>query len=109
MTENVKIRSSISKSWSYEFWKERQHTHLFSGLRPAYKITKDKPGSDLAAETAAALASASFLLEVTDPDYAEILLEHAEKLYKFAVNYPGIRFLRIWKTCVELVEKTLLQ
>ena len=31
--------------------------------RPAYKITKDKPGSDLAAETAAAFASAAFLLQ----------------------------------------------
>ena len=73
----------------------RQITHIFSGPRPAYKITKKKPGSDLAAETAAALASAAFLLEVTDPDYAELLLEHAEKLYKFAVNYPGTKLFGI--------------
>lgn len=31
--------------------------------RPAYKISKQKPGSDLAAETAAAFASAAFLLQ----------------------------------------------
>ena len=29
--------------------------------RPAYKLTKDDPGSDLAAETAAALAAAAIL------------------------------------------------
>ena len=31
--------------------------------RPAYKITKERPGSDLAAETASALAAAAILLE----------------------------------------------
>ena len=31
--------------------------------RPAYKITRERPGSDLAAETASALAAASILLE----------------------------------------------
>ena len=31
--------------------------------RPAYKITKTSPGSDLAAETASALAAASILLD----------------------------------------------
>ena len=31
--------------------------------RPAYRITKDSPGSDLAAETSSALAAASILLD----------------------------------------------
>jgi hypothetical protein len=57
--------------------------------RPAYKITADCPGSDLAAETAAALAAASIAFRPTDPDYAEQMLNHARQLYTFADTYRG--------------------
>ncbi|XP_076049348.1 endoglucanase A-like [Oratosquilla oratoria] len=57
--------------------------------RPAYKITKDKPGSDLAGETAAALAAASILFRDSDPTYADDCLQHAKKLYEFADTYRG--------------------
>ncbi len=57
--------------------------------RPAYKITAKAPGSDLAGEAAAALASASILFLKEDPDYARTLLRHARELYDFAVNSPG--------------------
>ena len=56
--------------------------------RPAYKVTRDKPGSDLVAETAAALASAAFLLE-RDIKYSDELVKHSKELYKFAKEYPG--------------------
>lgn len=57
--------------------------------RPAYKIDASKPGSDLAAETAAALASASIVFKDSDPAYSSELLQHAEQLYAFADQYRG--------------------
>ena len=57
--------------------------------RPAFKITTSKPGSELAAETAAALAAASIAFKQTDPSYASTLLQHAKELYEFADTYRG--------------------
>ena len=39
--------------------------------RPSYQIDAQNPGSDLAGETAASLASASIIFRATDPAYAE--------------------------------------
>jgi hypothetical protein len=44
-------------------------------------------GSDLAGETAAALAAASIVFKDTDPNYANTLLTHAKQLFAFANNY----------------------
>lgn len=57
--------------------------------RPAYKIDAQNPGSDLAAETAAALASASIVFKDVDPAYSTKLLTHAKQLYDFADKYRG--------------------
>jgi len=58
--------------------------------RPAMAITADKPGSDLAAGTSAALAAASMLFrQQGDMAYAERLLQHARSLYAFADTYRG--------------------
>ncbi|MBE9065229.1 glycoside hydrolase family 9 protein [Leptolyngbya cf. ectocarpi LEGE 11479] len=57
--------------------------------RPAYKIDPANPGSDLAAETAAALAAASIAFRATDPVYADRLLVNAKQLYAFADAYRG--------------------
>ncbi|MGD1952962.1 MAG: glycoside hydrolase family 9 protein [Leptolyngbyaceae cyanobacterium] len=57
--------------------------------RPAYSIDPDNPGSDLAAETAAALAAASILFRSTDAAYADELLDNARQLYAFADSYRG--------------------
>lgn len=57
--------------------------------RPAFKIDAANPGSDLAAETAAALASGAMLFQSTDPAYAAALLDHAHALYAFADAYRG--------------------
>ncbi|MEO1507113.1 MAG: glycoside hydrolase family 9 protein [Cyanobacteria bacterium J06633_23] len=57
--------------------------------RPAYKIDPQNPGSDLAAETAAALASASIVFRDVDPAYADELLVNARQLYTFADTYRG--------------------
>lgn len=57
--------------------------------RPAYKITKNKPGSDLAGETAAALAATAILFHDADSTYSQNCLQHARQLYNFANKYRG--------------------
>ncbi len=57
--------------------------------RPAFKIDPGHPGSDLAAETAAALAAISMHFAASDPPYAALLLDHATALYHFADAYRG--------------------
>ncbi|GAA4965697.1 glycoside hydrolase family 9 protein [Actinoplanes utahensis] len=52
--------------------------------RPAYKIDATCGGSELAAETAAAMAASSLVFRPTDPAYADELVGHAEQLYSFA-------------------------
>src|SRR6266511_2582061 len=52
--------------------------------RPAYRIDASCGGSDLAGETAAALAASSMVFRPTDPTYANTLLSHARQLYTFA-------------------------
>ena len=58
--------------------------------RPSYKITTSAPGSELAGETAAALAAASLVFRASDPTYADLLLGHARELYSFADQYRGL-------------------
>jgi endoglucanase len=57
--------------------------------RPAYRVDASCPGSDVAAETAAAMASSSLLFAEDDPAYAATLVRHAEELYSFADTYRG--------------------
>jgi endoglucanase len=57
--------------------------------RPAWKLTQQKPGSEVLAETAAALAAASIVFRSADPFYQSTLLTHARQLYEFADQYRG--------------------
>ncbi|KAB1202594.1 Endoglucanase 11 [Morella rubra] len=57
--------------------------------RQAYKIDKDNPGSDLAGETAAAMAAASMVFKQTNPHYSHLLLHHAQQLFEFGDEYRG--------------------
>jgi len=57
--------------------------------RRSFKITAEKPGSDLAGETAAALAAASIIFKSTDAKYSATCLEHARQLYDFAEKHQG--------------------
>ncbi|XP_010544547.1 PREDICTED: endoglucanase 14-like [Tarenaya hassleriana] len=58
--------------------------------RPSFRIDAQHPGSDLAAETAAAMAAASIAFSPDNPKYAEELLRHAKELFDFAKNHPGL-------------------
>jgi len=56
--------------------------------RPAYKIDANCPGSDLAGESAAAMAAASMVFS-DDATYRNTLLTHAKQLYTFADQRRG--------------------
>merc|ERR1719315_471123 len=58
--------------------------------RPSYSISTSKPGSDLAGETAAALAAGSvYFNRRGDLEYAALCLEHARTLFNFADKHRG--------------------
>ncbi|KAF6993545.1 hypothetical protein CFC21_010422 [Triticum aestivum] len=60
--------------------------------RRSYMVNATHTGSDVAAETAAALAAASvaFTGPRGDPRYASTLLKHAKQLFQFARNHRGL-------------------
>ncbi|XP_038877607.1 endoglucanase 11-like [Benincasa hispida] len=57
--------------------------------RQAYKIDGKKPGSDLAGETAAAMAAASIVFRKTNSHYSHLLLHHAQQLFEFGDKFRG--------------------
>ncbi|RDX91993.1 Endoglucanase 12, partial [Mucuna pruriens] len=58
--------------------------------RGSFKIDDNHPGSDLAAETAAAFAAASIAFQSVDPKYASNMQLHATQLFDFANNHQGL-------------------
>ena len=75
--------------------------------RPAFSISEAGPGSELAGETAAALAATSvWFRQLGEEEYADTCLQHARTLLDFADqfntcfrkvhgHYPGRRLLRV--------------
>ncbi|XP_002510516.2 endoglucanase 10 [Ricinus communis] len=57
--------------------------------RPLIQVNETSPGSDVAAETAAALASSSLVFKKSDPAYSSTLLKHARQLFSFADRHRG--------------------
>ena len=56
---------------------------------PSYKVTSSAPGTEVSAETAAALAAASILFKNVDSTYSSKLLEHSKEIYDFADKNRG--------------------
>ncbi|KAL8456636.1 hypothetical protein ACS0TY_034753 [Phlomoides rotata] len=57
--------------------------------RRAYRVDEKNPRTEVAAETAAAMAAASIVFRKTKPQYSELLLEHAHQLFEFGDKYRG--------------------
>ncbi|KAL7207504.1 hypothetical protein ACSBR1_029454 [Camellia fascicularis] len=57
--------------------------------RPLTQVNTSSPGTDVAAETAAAMASASLVFKSIDSTYSSSLLRHAQQLFSFADKYRG--------------------
>ncbi|PIA50106.1 hypothetical protein AQUCO_01300682v1 [Aquilegia coerulea] len=57
--------------------------------RTAFFVTDKNPGSEVAAEIAAALASSSIIFRKSNPAYYRILLQRAIQVFNFADKYRG--------------------
>ena len=57
--------------------------------RPLTQVNVSYPGTEVAAETAAAMASASLVFKKINSTYSKILLKHAQQLFHFADTYRG--------------------
>ncbi|MQL76980.1 hypothetical protein Taro_009372 [Colocasia esculenta] len=57
--------------------------------RTVYKVDRAHPGSDVAGESAAALAAASIVFRSRDPAYSRRLLDRAVEVFEFADKYRG--------------------
>lgn len=57
--------------------------------RPLTQVNASCPGTEVAAETAAALAAASLVFKTSDSKYSDTLLRHAKQLFTFADTYKG--------------------
>ncbi|WP_226294166.1 glycoside hydrolase family 48 protein [Aquimarina algicola] len=81
-----------SKSQDHNFWMspEMVDVHPQYGQRKSYKLSPTAPGTEVACETAAALASASIIFKDSDPAYSATLLRHAKELYAFGDTYRGL-------------------
>ena len=79
----------------HNWWAPAENVAL-QMTRPSFKIDTSCPGSDLAGETAAAMAASSMVFRANgDAAYANTLLTHAEQLYNFADSYRGV-----YSTCI---------
>jgi hypothetical protein len=90
VTENGKTKEFYAQVGDghadHQYWgpPETQTTY-----RPSFKVDAAHPGSDVTAQTAAALASASMLFRGVDNAYADKLLTNAKQLFAFADTYKG--------------------
>nr|GLL42567.1 endoglucanase 17 [Ipomoea trifida] len=57
--------------------------------RSVFKVDKNNPGTEVAAETAAALAAASLVFRRCDPTYSKLLIRRAIRVFAFADKYRG--------------------
>ena len=64
--------------------------------RTAYKVSASSPGSDVAAETAAALASASIVFKTTDSAYSNKLLVAAKQVNVNKVQSTSKYMHKLW-------------
>ncbi|KAL9226705.1 hypothetical protein vseg_002485 [Gypsophila vaccaria] len=57
--------------------------------RTVFKIDEAHPGSDLAAETAAAFAASAIAFSRHNASYSSLLLKHSKELFDFAKSHEG--------------------
>ncbi|MBI4909628.1 MAG: glycoside hydrolase family 9 protein [Acidobacteria bacterium] len=71
----------------HSFWGAAEVLQM---ARPSFKVSASCPGSDVAAETAAALAASSLVFRMEgETSYAQKLVDRAESIYSFADRYRG--------------------
>ncbi|VFR03594.1 unnamed protein product [Cuscuta campestris] len=60
-----------------------------NGDRPLVQVNTSVPGTEVAAETSAAMAAASLVFKSTNAGYSTLLLKHAKELFVFADKHRG--------------------
>ncbi|KAK3104481.1 hypothetical protein FSP39_003142 [Pinctada imbricata] len=70
----------------HKIWQRPEDMHMW---RPAYKITASKPGTDVCAITAGAMAAGAIAFKDKDAGYSQKLLDSAKSLLKFANDHRG--------------------
>jgi len=71
-------------------------------LRTAFSVGPTSPGSDVAAETAAALAAASLVFGTSDSAYAKTLLRHATEVCAYCTPHLFVTWHKrvlLWHMC----------
>ncbi|OIT00453.1 PREDICTED: endoglucanase 2-like [Nicotiana attenuata] len=72
-----------------------ERPEVMTGKRPLTQVNATYPGTDVAAETAAAMAAASLVFKSIDSAYSKTLLKHARQLFTFADTYRGLYSISI--------------
>ncbi|KAM7259634.1 hypothetical protein ACFE04_015375 [Oxalis oulophora] len=85
-TDNVLYVQVGNPKADHNCWNRPEDDTL---MRPLTMVNTSAPGSDVAAETAAAMASASLVFKTDDPTYSSTLLKHARQLFTFADKHRG--------------------
>ncbi|XP_052210176.1 endoglucanase 16 isoform X2 [Diospyros lotus] len=70
----------------HECWMSPEHMQT---PRTVLQIDENTPGTEIAAETTAALAASSIVFRKTDRDYSRQLLNKAKSLFEFAKAHKG--------------------
>jgi hypothetical protein len=86
------ISKEIELDVDFNYWgpPEEYEQWVPTGIpHQAHYITPDNPASEIVAEYGAGLAAISMVWREHDPAYAENLLDHAKRLYDFAVENQG--------------------
>ncbi|KAJ4702097.1 Endoglucanase [Melia azedarach] len=84
LSENVLIIQVGDPDKDHKCWEKPES---MTEKRPLTQVNTSFPGTEVAAETAAAMASASLVFKKTDSTYASTLLKHAQQLFTFADKY----------------------
>ncbi|KAK8565085.1 hypothetical protein V6N13_020207 [Hibiscus sabdariffa] len=58
-------------------------------VRTVYAVDASNPASDVAGETAAALAASSMVFRLVDPGYVDTLLQSVVQAFQLADNFRG--------------------
>ncbi|XP_058098807.1 endoglucanase 24-like [Magnolia sinica] len=85
-SENVLYIQVGDPDVDHKCW-ERPET--MAKKRPLTQVNTSSPGTEVAAETAAALAAASLVFKTSDATYSDTLLRHSKQLFTFADTYKG--------------------
>ncbi|KAM7524082.1 hypothetical protein LguiA_013984 [Lonicera macranthoides] len=85
-SENVLYIQVGDPDLDHKCW---QRPEEMTESRPLTQVNVSYPGTEVAAETAAAMASASLVFKKINATYSKILLKHAQQLFHFADTYRG--------------------